>query len=260
MERMNRAIDEKMSKYNKSLDKQKLIDHPKTHSKFRKGYTQGPKSILGNLPMPTVTILHGCAYVSAQQILNHLLALGLEVQSFRVGFPEDWLMDGKYECDFIKEVHKQAKEAASKQALSPNTRVALIRIWSDGFEAHHIITNTDFNSLQLFTLTLQAPRGKRTKHHAWPYALCFKKNHTHDIFLQLLKEVNELQKPTLRYWGNEKQVHKTMVFLDMISNDLPERCYNTGTRSLAHIRTNGVGPASTRTIGHHPVGIASFTV
>ena len=142
-------------------------------------------------------------------------------------------MDGKYECDFIKEVHNQVKEAmASKQALSPNTRVALIRIWSDGFEAHHIITNTDFNSLQLFTLTLRAPRGKRTKHHTWPYALCFKKNHTHDIFLQLLKEVNELRKPTWRYWGKEKQVHKTMVFLDMISNDLPERCYNTGTSFL----------------------------
>ena len=29
MERMNRAIDEKMSEYNKSLNKQTLIDHPK---------------------------------------------------------------------------------------------------------------------------------------------------------------------------------------------------------------------------------------
>ena len=102
-------------------------------------------------------------------------------------------MDGKYECDFVKEVYNQVKEAmASKQALSPNTRVAIIRIWSDGFEAHHIITNTDFNSLQLFTLTLRAPVGKRTKHHTWPFALCFKKNHSHDIFIRLLQEVNEL--------------------------------------------------------------------
>ena len=88
MERMNRAIDEKMSEYNKSLDKQKLIDHPKTYSKIRKGYTQGPKSILANLPMPKVTILHGCTYISAMRFMNHLLALGLEVH-FLVRFPED---------------------------------------------------------------------------------------------------------------------------------------------------------------------------
>ena len=233
MNRMNRVIDEKLKEYDKSLDKQQLIDHPKTHSKIRKAYTQGPKSILANLPMPKVTILNGCAYISAKQIVNHLLALGLEVQFFRVGFPEDWLVDGDYVCGFIKEVHDQVKEAmTTNQALSPNTRVAVIRVWSDGFEAHHIITNTDFNSLQLFTLTLRAPVGKRTKHHTWPFALCFKKNHSRDIFIQLLQEVNELRRPTLRYWGQEKRVHETMVFLDMISNDLPERCYNTGTSFL----------------------------
>ena len=85
MERMKRAIDQKMSEYNKSLDKQQRIDHPTTHKKIRSCYTEGPKSILANLPMPTVTILHGCAYVSAKQILNHLLALGLEVQFFESG-------------------------------------------------------------------------------------------------------------------------------------------------------------------------------
>ena len=147
MERMNIVIDEKLKECDKSLDKQQLIDHPKTYSKIRRGYTQGPKSILGNLPMPTVTLLHGCAYVSAQQILNHLLRLGLEVQFFRVGFPEDWLMDEKYECDFIEEVQKQAKKVALKQALSPNTRVAINLIWLDGFKASYIITETDFNNL-----------------------------------------------------------------------------------------------------------------
>ena len=82
MERMNRVIDEKLKEYDKSLDKQQLIDHPKTYSKIRKAYTEGPKSILTNLPMPKVTILHRCAYISAKQIVNHLLALGLEVQFF----------------------------------------------------------------------------------------------------------------------------------------------------------------------------------
>ena len=66
MNRMNRVIDEKLKEYDKSLDKQQLIDHPKTYSKIRKAYTQVPKSILANLPMPKETILHGCAYISAE--------------------------------------------------------------------------------------------------------------------------------------------------------------------------------------------------
>ena len=55
------------------------------------------------------------------------------------------------------------------------------------------------------------------------------KNH-HDILLQLLEELKDLQSPTLRYWGGkENQVYPTMVFLEMISNNLQERCSNTCT-------------------------------
>ena len=50
------------------------------------------------------------------------------------------------------------------------------------------------------------------------------------IILQLLQELKELQTPALRYWGGEKiQVYHTRVFLEMISNDLPETCSNTCT-------------------------------
>jgi hypothetical protein len=60
--------------------------------------------------------------------------------------------------------------------------------------------------------------------------MCFKRKNHHDIFIQLLEELKDLQSPTLRYWGGEEnQVYPTMVFLEMISNDLPERCSNTCT-------------------------------
>jgi hypothetical protein len=46
----------------------------------------------------------------------------------------------------------------------------------------------------------------------------------------MLEELKDLQSPTLRYWGGEdNQVYPTMVFLEMISNDLPERCSNICT-------------------------------
>ena len=59
---------------------------------------------------------------------------------------------------------------------------------------------------------------------------CVKRKNHHDILIQLLEEIKDLQLPTLRYWGGEEnQVYPTMVFLEIISNDSPERCSNTCT-------------------------------
>ncbi len=111
-----------------------------------------------------------------------------------------------------------------------DTRVILVRVWSDGFEAHQIKAKNEFNSLQIFTLTILAPKYQNTNRHTVPFAMCFKRKNHHDILLQLLEELKDLQSPTLRYWGGEEnQVYPTMVFLEMISNDLPERCSNTCT-------------------------------
>jgi hypothetical protein len=105
-----------------------------------------------------------------------------------------------------------------------------VRVWSDGFEAHQIKAKNEFNSLQIFTLTILAPKYQNTNRHTVPFAMCFKRKNHHDILLQLLEELKDLQSPTLRYWGGEEnQVYPTMVFLEMISNDLPERCSNTCT-------------------------------
>ena len=32
----------------------------------------------------------------------------------------------------------------------------------------------------------------------------------------------------LRYWGKDKQVFPTIALLELVSNDYPERCFNTG--------------------------------
>ena len=94
----------------------------------------------------------------------------------------------------------------------------------DRFEAHQIKAKKEFNSPQIFTLTILAPKYQNTnRHYTVPFAMCFKRKKHHDILIQLLEELKDLQSPTLRYWGGEEnQVYPTMVFLDMVCNDLLE--------------------------------------
>jgi hypothetical protein len=116
--------------------------------------------------------------------------------------------------------------------------VIVTRIWSDGFEAHQIKGTNDFNNLQLFTLTVSAPKGKKSRKHTLPFALCFKKENHQDIFIMLLKEVRALLEVTLRYWGEEKQFIPTIVMTDMVFNDWQERCANSSLsdKGLYHKR------------------------
>ncbi len=83
--------------------------------------------------------------------------------------------------------------------ISMETRVILVRVWSDGFEAHQIKGKNEFNSLQIFTLTAIGPNYQNTDYHTVPFALCFLRHSQNDILIQLLKELKELQSPTLRY-------------------------------------------------------------
>ena len=148
----------------------------------------------------------------------------MDVVVFRAGFDRDWLVDDNYECGFTKEVHQKVKKMMTANPdMSLHTRVVLMRLWSNRFEVHHIVKNTEFNNLQIFILTMRAHEGKRTKHHTWPLDMCFKTKLTHDIFIHLLQEIYSLQYVSKKYWGKEKQLHETICFIDMVRNYLPER-------------------------------------
>ena len=204
------------------------LSAPVQHKTVRAVYIDGHNSIVKNLPIPTVGICNKAAYIPAREIINHLLAIGVDVMFFRAGHEEDWVdKSGNYATKFLHDLHKNV---SITKDISLDTRVILVRVWSDGFEAHQIKAKNEFNSLQIFTLTILAPKYQNTNRHTVPFAMCFKRKNHHDILLQLLEELKDLQSPTLRYWGGEEnQVYPTMVFLEMISNDLPERCSNTCT-------------------------------
>ena len=201
---------------------------PLTHKTVRTVYIDGQNSIVNNLPIPTVSICNKAAYIPAREIINHILAMGTEVMFFRAGHEKDWVdQSGYYETNFLSDLHQNI---SAMKDVSIETRVILVRVWSDGFEAHQIKGKNEFNSLQIFTLTVIGPNYQNTDQHTVPFALCFQRKDQNDILIQLLKELKELRSPALRYWGgNENQVYPTMVYLEMISNDYPERCSNTGT-------------------------------
>ena len=209
------------------------INTPMEHKDLRRGYLEADNSVIKNLPIPCVSLKHGCAYVPARQIVNHLLALGKEALIYKAGCVEDWVdEDGEYECRFLEDLHHRVMELVAQGTIKRETRVITFRLWSDGFEAFQIKGNTAFNNLQLFTITLRAPRDKQTTKHTMPFALCYKKDNHYDIFHLLLEDMHELETPTKRYFGAERMFHDTVVYIQMVSNDYPERCANTCTAQL----------------------------
>ncbi len=68
---------------------QPKISFPDSDNQIRSCYTQGPFSIVKNLPYPSVSIAHKDAYISAKQVINHFLASGLSTKYYRVGYEED---------------------------------------------------------------------------------------------------------------------------------------------------------------------------
>ena len=218
------------TEWHSDLDKRTLnnLSAPVKHSTVRAVYTDGHNSIVNNLPIPAVSIAHKAAYIPANEIVNHLLAMGIDIMFFRAGHKDDWVdKSGNYETKFLQDLHHNVSTMTD---ISKDTRIILVRVWSDGFEAHQIKAKNEYNSLQIFTLTVLAPHYQNTDRHTVPFALCFKKKSHDDILIQLLRELRELQSSTMRYWGGkENRVYPTMVFLEMISNDLPERCSNTCT-------------------------------
>ena len=142
--------------------------------------------------------------------------------------------EGCYESKFIEESHQKAKAMLQDEGsgVTSNVRVIFARMWSDGFEAFQIKGKNEFNSLQLFTITLLASQSKDMRGHTLPFALCFKKKSYSNIFIMLLTEVHELETVQWWYFGKNKQFHKTVVFIEIVSNDYPERCANASIAQL----------------------------
>ena len=135
-----------------------------------------------SLPCPSPLILPGFgARIPVESLVKHIIALNIVTKNFDKD--EDWKNDnGTYICERYKYWHEEIIQMKAANEIPEDTRVHSIDLWADGFEAHPQNGHNQFNSLQLYTLTVKAPKGKQTKRYILPYALGFKRV----IFLEYL--------------------------------------------------------------------------
>ncbi len=177
-------------------------------------YLDGAKSILQNFPCQSHQSKH-CflapikqyLFPTFQQIRCSIIScswLWLLFPSCRIQWSLDlhngfcsFLNDDVHYCERFGDLHRDVKEMMMNNPdITKATRVVILRVWSNGFEAHNVKGNLQFNSFQVFTVKL---RG--LKDHMLPYALCFKAFNVQKICVQLLEELFELRKLSPGYWG-----------------------------------------------------------
>ena len=74
-----------------------------------------------------------------------------------------------------------------------------------------------------------APPGEHTKQHTLPFALCFKKLISSDVFCTLIEQCQDLLQVREVYFGGDNKVMHVVPIIKVVANNMPERCENTHT-------------------------------
>lgn len=223
----NRSIDQDfMSKRSDQVMKESLINHPTDYNKVRKKYLEGANSIEKNLPGPNVKELDGFAYIPIEHMVSHMAAFGFDFLSLEKDSDYE-----EYDGTFFQDLHSKVKKMKERSEVPEDVRVLLLRMWSDGFQVHHIKVDNEYNNLQLFTITLMEAKDCTTKKKllTLPFALGFKKSDHSSIVNKLLEEVKEMEKWRYRFFGKERRMAPSLVKLQTVMEDYPEKCANTHT-------------------------------
>ena len=92
---------------------------------------------------------------------------------FYAGHEEEWVDQScNYETNFLGDLYQNV---STMKDVSIDTWVLLVRVWSDHFKTHQIKRKNEFNSLQIFTLTVIGSNYQNTDHHTVPFALSFQR-------------------------------------------------------------------------------------
>jgi hypothetical protein len=83
------------------------LSAPVKHKTIQAVYIDGHNFIVKNLLIPTGGICNKTAYILAREIINHLLAIGIDAMFFHAGHEEDWInKSGKYATKFLCDLHQ----------------------------------------------------------------------------------------------------------------------------------------------------------
>ena len=100
-----------------------------------------------------------------------------------------------------------------------NTRVCLMRFFTDGFQPYNVITVSSL-SLEPFTVAIVHAEKCSSKFTS-PFALEYKQSEHEDILYEMLRKSKELENVTYRYCKNIGKIPSTM-HCQIIQNRYPE--------------------------------------
>ena len=203
---------------------------PTDDNEVARKYTTGVNSIIKYMPIPIPEVVpeFGGAVIPVRLLVNQTVALNIPIKHFDTD--DDWTDEnGNYGGEFYRVWHDKIKEMKKNGDMPEGTRIIFIRIWSDGFQAFQIKGHNEYNSIQLYTVSVVAPRGEQTKQHTLPFALCFKKMIRSDVFGSLIEQCQDLLQVREVCFGRDNKAMHVVPISEVIPNDMLERCDNTRT-------------------------------
>ena len=212
-------------------EKDEVKNTEELSAKFvRRVYTEGPYSIIKNLPVPVAKPggdeYDDFAIVSVEDAAVHILANGVPLKTLDYIVMSHWKNDDGY---FHTLFHDKLYAKIGKIQNRPKQlRIHQIYIWSDGFQKNTLVKRKA-TSLQLFTIYFVPPDGTRDiAKYTVPFALGQKQKQHQSLLNLVLKQTAELQKVRSMYCGITKKFVNVVFELVIIQNDHIERVNNLG--------------------------------
>ena len=75
------------------------------------------------------------------ETISHMLGHQSDLKSLHIDTDIHWKHpDGRYKSEFLKKVRDKVEYQVKSNNMTQNTRVYLMRLWSDGFQSYNVIT------------------------------------------------------------------------------------------------------------------------
>lgn len=194
----------------------------------RRTYTEGPRSIYMNMPVPIAKPggkkYDDFAILSVEHAADHLLAHGVPLKSLDYNEVSDWKDNDS--C-FHSLFHNELFVKIGKLENRPdNLQIHQFYIWSDGFQKNTLVKKKS-TSLQLFTIYFVPPDGTRDiAKYTFPFALGQKQQQHQSILNLVLQQAAALKQVRSRYCGILKAFVNVYFELVIVQNDYIERMNN----------------------------------
>ena len=204
---------------------------PTTMDDIRKFYTYNKYSILQNIPRPVVEEIDNHAVVSIKSVIEHVLALGVNIPLIKSSNYNNIEVDNSslLHTNKVQELLLNVDKTEHNEEIHPY--VIFIVIWSDDFEVNN--TRKNKSSTWLKTISIVNPDvGDCANNYTYPIALSSKSAEHKKANKYFNDELKLLQKAHWYYYHELGKKIPIVVRVLAMSADRPER--NSLNDMLSH--------------------------